>query len=278
MKKKFTQFKWLAAIIMLVAAMVMPAVVWAGESTVTFTAKEGTAGFSNESFDKLFDGKYTSPDGTKWCLTFPTDGAYIIFSASEAIQVTGYSIVTGYDNEDSSGRNPQSWAIYGCNDASADRGSESWVLIDEVTNDTKLEDLNYKRFDFTLSNPLSEKYQYFKMEITATKGASVLQMSELILTYSTCNHQWVKTDDVVAPTCTEGGYDVYKCSVCQLTQKESNRFLLKPISLPITCPMALTIPSPGFGIIFMFTVKAAPIPVSSMAAASVMICDGSVEG
>ena len=63
-----------------------------------------------------------------------------------------------------------------------------------------------------------------------------------------------------------------------MTQKESNRFLLKPISLPITCPMALTIPSPGFGIILMFTVKAAPIPVSSMAAASVMICDGSVEG
>ena len=201
----------------------MPSAVWAQESTVTFTAKEGTVGFSdNESFDKLIDGKYTSKDGTKWCLSFPSEGAYIIFSASERIQLTGYSIVTGNDNASNPGRNPQSWAIYGCNDASADRGSESWVLIDEVTNDTKLEDLNYKRFDFTLSNPLSEKYQYFKMEITATKGAPVLQMSELILTYSTCNHQWVKTDDVVAPTCTEGGYDVYKCSVCQLTKKESN--------------------------------------------------------
>ena len=200
----------------------MPSAVWAQESTVTFTAKEGTVGFSNESFDKLIDGKFTSDDFTKWCLSFPSEGAYIIFSASERIQLTGYSIVTGNDNASNPGRNPQSWAIYGCNDASADRGSESWVLIDEVTNDTKLEDLNYKRFDFTLSNPLSEKYQYFKMEITATKGASVLQMSELILTYSTCNHQWVKTDDVVAPTCTEGGYDVYKCSVCQLTKKESN--------------------------------------------------------
>ena len=223
MKKKLTQLRWLATMLMLVAAMVMPSAVWAQESTVTFTAKEGTVGFSdNESFDKLIDGKYTSKDGTKWCLSFPSEGAYIIFSASERIQLTGYSIVTGNDNASNSGRNPQSWAIYGCNDESAGRGSESWVLIDEVTNDTKLEDLNYKRFDFTLSNPLSEKYQYFKMEITATKGASVLQMSELILTYSTCNHQWVKTDDVVAPTCTEGGYDVYKCSVCQLTKKESN--------------------------------------------------------
>ena len=224
MKKKLTQLRWLATMLMLVAAMVMPSAVWAQESTVTFTAKEGTVGFSNESFDKLIDGKFTSDDFTKWCLSFPSEGAYIIFSASERIQLTGYSIVTGNDNADSgnAGRNPKSWKLYGCNDESAGRGSESWVLIDEVTNDTKLEDLNYKRFDFTLSNPLSEKYQYFKMEITATKGASVLQMSELILTYSTCNHQWVKTDDVVAPTCTEGGYDVYKCSVCQLTKKESN--------------------------------------------------------
>ena len=88
------------------------------------------------------------------------------------------------------------------------------MLIDEVTNDTKLEDLNYKRFDFTLSNPLSEKYQYFKMEITATKGADVMQMSELIFTYSKCFHNWIKTENVVAPTCTDGGYDVYKCTQC----------------------------------------------------------------
>ena len=100
----------------------MPSAVWAQESTVTFTAKEGTVGFSNESFDKLIDGKFTSDDFTKWCLSFPSEGAYIIFSASERIQLTGYSIVTGNDNASNPGRNPQSWAIYGCNDASADRG------------------------------------------------------------------------------------------------------------------------------------------------------------
>lgn len=222
MKKKFTQFKWLAAIIMLVAAMVMPSAVWAQESTVTFTAKEGTVGFSNESFDKLIDGKFTSDDFTKWCLSFPSEGAYIIFSASVAVQVTGYSIVTGDDNASNPGRNPQSWAIYGCNDASADRGSESWVLIDQKVEDTDLQDVNYQKYDFTLSKLPSEKYQYFKMEITATKGASVLQMSELILAYTTCNHQWVKTDDVVAPTCTEGGYDVYECSLCHETKNVAN--------------------------------------------------------
>ena len=102
----------------------MPSTARAQESTVTFTAKEGTAGFStSEGFGKLIDGKYTSEDGTKWCLNFTSNGsAYIIFSASEPIQVTGYSIVTGNDNASETGRNPKSWAIYGCNDASADRG------------------------------------------------------------------------------------------------------------------------------------------------------------
>ena len=224
MKKKFTQLRWLATMLMLVAAMVMPSTAWAQESTVTFTAKEGTAGFSdNESFDKLIDGKFTSDDFTKWCLTFPTDGAYIIFSASEAIQVTGYSIVTGNDNANEKKRNPKSWALYGCNDASAGRDSENWVLIDQKNEDTVLQDENYQKYDFTsLSNPPSVRFLYFKMEITATKGASVMQMSELILTYTTCNHQWVMTDDVVAPTCTEGGYDVYKCSLCQLTKNVAN--------------------------------------------------------
>ena len=110
MKKKLTQFRWLVTALMLVAVMVMPSTAWAQESTVTFTAKEGTAGFStSEDFGKLIDGKYTSKDGTKWCLDFTENGSsYIIFSASEAIQVTGYSIVTGNDNASETGRNPKS--------------------------------------------------------------------------------------------------------------------------------------------------------------------------
>ena len=215
----------LLTLLMLVAAMVVPSAVCAEESTVTFTAKEGTKGFSdNENFDKLIDGKYTSEDFTKWCLSFSADnGAYIIFYASEPIVLNQYAIVTGNDNGISNGRNPKSWALYGCNDESAGRQSESWVLIDKVTDDTYLQDKNYKRYDYTiLSNPPSEKYQYFKMEITATKGADVMQMSELIFTYSKCFHNWVKTENVVAPTCTDGGYDVYKCSVCNETKNEPN--------------------------------------------------------
>ncbi|MGM9746704.1 MAG: GLUG motif-containing protein [Paludibacteraceae bacterium] len=221
MNKYFTQFRWLAATLMLVAAMVMPSTAWADD--VTFTVTEGTAGFDGESFDKLIDGKYTSDDGTKWCLTFPSEGAYIIFSASEAIQVTGYSIVTGNDNASNSGRNPKSWKFYGCNDASAGRESQSWVLIDQKDDDTVLQDVNYQKYDFTsLSNPSWVKYQYFKLEITATQGSNVMQMSEFILDYSTCEHQWEKTGETIDPTCTEGGYNVEKCSLCQATRNVAN--------------------------------------------------------
>ena len=161
------RMRWLAATIMLVAAMVVPAGAWAEESTVTFTEKEGTAGFSdNESYGKLIDGKYTSNDYTKWCVDFSSYGsAYIIFSASEAIQITGYSIVTGNDNANAAGRNPKSWKLYGCTDESPGRESQSWVLIDEVTNDTNLEDKNYHKYDFTLSYITYEMYIYLKIYI-----------------------------------------------------------------------------------------------------------------
>ena len=223
LKTEINHYRWLLTVLLLVAAMVVPSVAWAEESTVSFTAKEGTAGFSeSESYDKLIDGKYTSDGGTKWCMSFPLEGAYIIFSASEPIWVTGYSIVTGDDNADYAGKNPRSWKLFGCNDASAGRGSESWVLIDQKYIDRLLKDENYQKCDYTsLSNPPSEKYQYFKMEITATKGARIMQMSELILTYSTCNHQWTKTREV-SPTCTKGGYDVYQCSVCNSTKNVPN--------------------------------------------------------
>ena len=147
MKKTITQSRWLATMLLLVAAMLVPAGAWAQTSTVTFTAKEGTAGNKNESFNKLIDGKYTSDNFSKWCMKFSSNnGAYIIFSASEPILVSGYSIVTGNDNASCTGRNPKSWKIYGCNDESAGRSAESWVLIDKVTSDTNLEDVNYQKY------------------------------------------------------------------------------------------------------------------------------------
>ena len=197
-----------------------------GEEGVTFTAIAGT-GDGDEGYASLIDGKFTESNFSKWCVTGFTsvadggNGAYIIFSASEPISVTGYSIVTGNDNAEWIDRNPKSWTLYGCNDETANsaagKDSTSWEVIDAITDDTQLEDKNYTEYVYDeLTGSTSTRYQYFKLEITATQGADVLQMSEFIL------HNRVKTDTTIAPTCTEGGYDVYECSICGWQKKVSD--------------------------------------------------------
>ena len=197
-----------------------------GEESVTFTAIAGTAGASdNESYASLIDGKCTESDFSKWCVTgFKSvadggDGAYIIFSASEPISVTGYSIVTGNDNAEWIDRNPKSWTLYGCNDSSAGSVSDSWVVIDSIENDTNLEDKNYASYPYDVNSATATWYQYFKLEITATQGADVMQMSEFILNYDTCDHNWEDTGTTIEPTCTEGGYDIYECAKCHWQKK-----------------------------------------------------------
>lgn len=193
-----------------------------GEESVTFTAIAGTAGASdNESYASLIDGKCTESDFSKWCVTgFKSvadggDGAYIIFSASEPISVTGYSIVTGNDNAEWIDRNPKSWTLYGGNGSVSD----SWVVIDSIENDTNLEDKNYASYPYDVNSATTTWYQYFKLEITATQGADVMQMSEFILNYDTCDHNWEDTGTTIEPTCTEGGYDIYECAKCHWQKK-----------------------------------------------------------
>lgn len=70
-------------------------------SSVKLSAISGTKGAGDaEDYGMLIDGKYSSTDKedySKWCVK-DFSGAYIIFSASEAGYVTGYSITTGNNN------------------------------------------------------------------------------------------------------------------------------------------------------------------------------------
>lgn len=188
------------------------------QSTVTFTAIRGTDGFSNaEGYASLIDGKYTEGDGTKWCCSF--FDPYIIFKASEPITLTGYSIVTGNDTESNYGRNPKSWTIYGSK-TDLNKDAEGWEEIDKVENDSTLPAENYTKTDFTIKNPTTKKYQYFKMEITAIQNGDIdiMQMAELIPAYKACDHQWT-VDHTTDATCTEGSYKIEKCSVCGIEKK-----------------------------------------------------------
>ena len=172
--------------------------------TVTgYTAIDGTAGFNNEGYEKLVDGN----TGTKWCTKNFTN-CYIIFSVSSRVNVSGYTITTANDNATNTGRNPNGWTLYGCNDYSG-TGTGSWTEIHSVTDDTVLQDENFTSYDYIFEKT-ETAYQYFKLVISGNKGSDVMQMSEFALI--NCDHSWntVVTD----PTCTTEGYTTKACSNC----------------------------------------------------------------
>ena len=202
------------------------------DNTVTFTALAGNPqGFTNETYAELFDGKKTEDNFSKWCCKF-SSSANVIFKASKAGVPVGYTITTGNDNFTSKGRNPMSWKLYGNNEGQ----NGNWTLIQEVNNDTKLQDVNYTSYDFTCGG--GKSYKYFKWEISAIHSGDVLQVGEFELKLQTCTHtnadgssalgNAIKT---VETTCTEHGYTTYKCSICHSIVKKYKTDELKKHTL-----------------------------------------------
>ena len=203
------------------------------DTSVTFSALAGSPeGMSEaENFKKLFDGKKTINDFSKWCCSF-YGRAYVIFEASKAGVPVGYTITTGNDNETWGGRNPLSWKLYGNNTGSDD----AWELIDEVSEDKVLKDKNYASYEFTCK--CSTSYQYFKWEISAIHSGRTLQVGEFKLKLQTCSHKNTDGSDAlgevienVEPTCTEHGYTTHKCSLCNSIVKVYKDDVLKPHTL-----------------------------------------------
>ena len=203
------------------------------DTSVTFSALAGNPeGVSEaENFKKLFDGKKTEGNSSKWCCYFH-GSAYVIFKASKAGVPVGYTITTGDDNETWGGRNPKSWKLYGNNTGSDD----AWELIDEVSEDKVLKDKNYASYEFTCK--CSTSYQYFKWEISAIHGGDILQVGEFELKLQTCSHKNADGSDAlgevmetVEPTCTEHGYTTHKCSLCNSIVKVYKDDVLKPHTL-----------------------------------------------
>ena len=203
------------------------------DTSVTFSALASSpeAVSEAENFKKLFDGKKTEGNSSKWCCYF-NGSAYVIFEASKAGVPVGYTITTGNDNETWGGRNPLSWKLYGNNTGKDD----AWELIDEVSDDKVLKDKNYTSYDFTCK--CSTSYQYFKWEISAIHGGGTLQVGEFELKLQTCSHKNTDGSDAlgdvintVEPTCTEHGYTTHKCSLCNSIVKVYKDDVLKPHTL-----------------------------------------------
>ncbi|MGN1315863.1 MAG: hypothetical protein ACI4VW_02260, partial [Acutalibacteraceae bacterium] len=213
--KKIKARKWLSILLCIVLAISMfPVATSAAEDkgNISLSAVTGNpVGNSNEGYANLFDGD----TGTKWCCSF-SDSAYVIFKASEPVKLSHYSIATANDTAGYSERNPVEWKLSACLDYEDE--STSWTVIDTVT-DGGLPSANetYTNFILSETTPL---YQYFKLEITKINSGSLMQISEIAMTQ--CDHQFEATGTTIAPTCTEGGYDIYECSICHIQKKVPN--------------------------------------------------------
>ena len=184
------------------------------------------------TYNNLFDGKKTLGNFSMWGCYF-YGSAYVIFEASKAGVPVGYTITTGENNASFNGRNPLSWKLYGNN-----TGEDSnWTLIQEVSNDEKLEDKNYASYDFKCEG--STYYKYFKWEITAIHKGNFLQVGEFELKLkTTCSHKNAdgssalgKAIETIEATCVEHGYTTHKCSICHSIVKVDNNDELKKHTL-----------------------------------------------
>ena len=161
------------------------------DTSVTFTALAGSPeGFDNEKYPNLFDGLKDPSNSTKWCGKFVSNGGtYVIFEASKAGIPVGYTITTGSDNSTYKGRNPRSWKLYGNNEGK----NGAWTLIQEVSYDTKLQDVNCASYDFTCEG--STPYKYFKWEITGIKNKDYIQVGEFELKLNTGYQVYAEFDE-----------------------------------------------------------------------------------
>ena len=161
------------------------------DTSVTFSALAGSPeGFDNEKYTNLFDGLKDPSNSTKWCGKFVSNGGtYVIFEASKAGIPVGYTITTGNDNSAYKGRNPRSWKLYGNNEGK----NGAWTLIQEVSYDTKLQDVNCASYDFTCEG--STPYKYFKWEITGIKNKDYIQVGEFELKLNTGYQVYAEFDE-----------------------------------------------------------------------------------
>ena len=202
------------------------------DTSVKFKALAGNPeGIVGMTYTNLFDGQKTRGNFSMWCCGFinGSSSAYVIFEASKAGVPVGYTITTGDDNASMKGRNPLSWKLYGNNEGK----DGNWKLIQEISNDEKLEDKNYASYDFKCED--STYYKYFKWEITAIHSGKTLQVGEFELKLkTTCSHKNAdgssalgKAIETIEATCVEYGYTTHECSICHSIVKVDNNDELK---------------------------------------------------
>lgn len=183
---------------------------------VVFSAISGTkSSSSSEEYSNLVDGMYMPGNGnwTKWSVNDFTD-AYVILEASQYSVVTSYKLTTGNDNASHPGRNPKDWTLYGSNDYDSTNQTGTWNVIHTVTDDTLMEDKNYRTYTYDTEN--TNAYKYYKLDITAIQSGDFMQLCELQFVCKGCEHYYgtpVHTD----ATCVTSAKDEYTCPFCGIS-------------------------------------------------------------
>lgn len=137
-----------------------------------YSVDGGSGGFTNEGHGNLVDNNLS----TKWCQNKPSGNWYIEFHTASAIQVDGYMLRTGGDtwSGGNSGRNPKNWVLYGKKNS-----GDSWSIIDTKTDNYDMPIADNAETDFDADAP--GQYKFFRLEISAVRSGSCMQMSEMRL-------------------------------------------------------------------------------------------------
>lgn len=127
--------------------------------TITASAENGPG----EGKEKAFD----NDTGSKW-LAFASSGwIQYQFPSGNKYCITKYTITSGNDAPE---RDPKDWTLKGSNDGT------NWTTLDTRTNDANWTARNQTR-SFYFSN--NQHYEYYRLDISAVNGASILQLSEI---------------------------------------------------------------------------------------------------
>lgn len=181
----------------------------AKKTSLNLTYLSGTSGFNNEGSQNLIDGN----DGTKWCYNwYSNTKAYVIFKTDEPASIVDYYMVHGGDTNTNPGRAWSAWTIYGANfdsDSEAVSGSDKWKKVHSKTG------FSYGS-DYSFSNLVCERYQYYKVVIDNIVSGDLQQMAEIHFTFLTCNHS-LEYHEPVADDCvngTDGCEEYWQCTKC----------------------------------------------------------------
>ena len=150
--------------------------------TTRFIVLDGRGKWNdNENWAKLVDNNYE----TKWGCNFSeAEPPYVIFRSLESVNPYFYTLNTGGDTEEYSGRNWKNWKIYGANfegDGLATLEADGWVLIDEKTDvgQNRLKPTNNTASYFGFSSETTEPYTYYKVVVEKAYSGDAQQMQEL---------------------------------------------------------------------------------------------------